>query len=101
METVDPHIVINFLNSILKIDNLALNELIMNKRVSCNKELGEHPTVQTLCDDNGSNYTVGLLGLLNGMCGKNEDGWGYIVARVDESNNEIISFIHIKDKDNK
>lgn len=99
MQTVDPNLVIDFLNSLLKIDSKALNTLIFN-RVSCNKELGEHPTVQTLCDDN-FNYSVGLLGLLNGMCGTNEDGWGFIVAKVNDSSNEIESFIHLKDKDNK
>lgn len=95
MQTIDPNIVIDFLNSILKIDEKALNSLISH-RVPCNKELGEHKTVQTLCDN--SNYTVGLLGLLNGMCGKDENDWGFIVAEVNESNDQIERFIHSKDK---
>lgn len=96
MSKVDPNLVIDFLNSILKIDKAALNKLIFN-RVPCNQELGEHETVQTLSDDN-SNYSVGLLGLLNGMCGKDENGWGFIVAEVNENDNEIERFIHLKDK---
>ena len=96
MTKVDPNLVIDFLNSILEIDGNALNALISH-RVFCNKELGEHETVQTLCDTDG-NYTVGLLGILNGMCGKKEDDWGFVVAEVNEENNKIERFLHLNDK---
>ena len=68
---------VKLLNEILKTDPIALACLI-NNRVPANTSLANHPTVQTFMDGNG--FTVGLLGILNGLCGVTADGLGHIVA---------------------
>lgn len=95
MSNIDPNIIIDFLNSIIDIDPDALNKLIYS-RVSCNEQLSKHHSIQIL-DDGSSNYSVGLLGILNGLCGKDENGSGFIVARVNDRNDTIVSFVNSKD----
>jgi len=68
---------VKLLNEILEVDPVALACLI-NNRVPANMLLANHPTVQTFMDGNG--FTVGLLGILNGLCGVTVDGFGHIVA---------------------
>jgi hypothetical protein len=63
-------------------DKEAVNDLI-NGRVSCNEKLADHPSVQ--CRTEGNNYSVGILGILNGLFGANEKGIGGIVAMFDNS----------------
>ena len=66
-----------FLNELLERDRPAIAALIAN-RVPCNKRLAEHPSVQVGAQHGG--YNVGLLGLLNGLCGVRENGYGLIAA---------------------
>ncbi len=99
MTNINPELIIQFLNELNKIDSFALSKL-MNFRVSTNKAMADHETVQVLEDkkDNEIDYKFGLLGILNGLCGIDEQGWGYIVAETNV-NDEIIKFIHRKDMD--
>lgn len=88
---VDPEIVINFMNEVLEKDPDAIKGLIEH-RVGCNEDLMNHDTVQVLCDSNEEgkpiNPTVGLLGVLNGLIGKDEEtGWGFMAAEFDEDGN--------------
>jgi len=76
-ETVTVDEVIEFLNEVLAIDGDAICNLV-ETRVACNAALANHPTVQVSPQD--GNYTVGLLGILNGIFGTDEDGRGPIVA---------------------
>jgi len=71
--------VIDFLNELVELDNAAIESLI-NSRVNCNKAMADHPTVQVRQWPSEEGFEVGLLGVLNGMFGVNEDGWGGIVA---------------------
>ena len=77
------------LNQVNELDPTVLPELI-DYRVSCNKALADHPTVRVgkwsekkpfglVGEDKG--YEVGLLGILNGLFGVKENGYGYIAAR--------------------
>lgn len=68
---------IEFLNSLVKIDPYAMAELLCVK-VPCNQALAEHPTVAV--EPSGSatfiapgTFRVGLLGILNGFCSKPSD----------------------------
>lgn len=79
--------VISFLNSLLVIDRKAI-ETLLNVKVLCNKQLGEHETVQTYNLGNGD-YCVGLLGLLNGLFGLDKWNRGPIIAVFDNCNNLI------------
>jgi hypothetical protein len=96
MSNIDPNLIIDFLNSLILLDKDAVSALI-NTRVPCNKEFSEHETVQVLAGEN-STHSVGLLGILNGLCGVDENSWGFIVAEVDEKDDKVERFIHSKDK---
>ena len=63
--------IIDFLNSLLETDRDVIEKLI-TYRLPCSKYLEYHPTVQVSCHNKKS--IVGLLGLLNGLCGVYENG---------------------------
>src|ERR1035437_1269272 len=65
--------VISFLNEALKTDPVAIVGLI-NTRVPCNAEMEAHPTIQV--GRHSGAMTVGLLGILNGLFGIDERGYG-------------------------
>jgi len=70
---VTPAQVAAYLNQLIIADPAAMKALALH-RVPCNKELADHPDVQVHSD--GAAYSVGLIGILNGMFGTFEDGWG-------------------------
>lgn len=96
MIKIDSHTIIDFLNELIVLDRDAISALI-NTRVPCNKQFSEHETIQVLAGENET-YSVGLLGILNGLCGVDENGWGFIVAEVNEKDDKVERFIHSKDK---
>lgn len=77
-EFITPDEAIELLNSAIKADKEAINNLV-NSRVACNLELAEHPTIQVGCDI--EECEVGLLGILNGLFGIADDGWGGVLLR--------------------
>ncbi len=84
---------ISLLNEILEIDPQALSQLIEH-RVPCNAELGDHPTVQVTGYKSLETLTVGLLGILNGLFGVDEEGWGAIAARYEDDDlTRVVEFI--------
>ena len=95
MKTVDVNIAIDYLNSLLLLDRDAVTALVMH-RVPCNEKIINNPEIQTLTEDGVS--SVGLLGILNGLFGLDEDNRPFIVAEVNYDDNKIEKFIHIKDK---
>ncbi len=80
-----------FLNELLKRDPTTINALF-NIRVYCNQGLAEHPTVQVGCQGEGKRKIcqVGFIGILNGLFGSDEKGWGHLSLNMD--NGSIISF---------
>lgn len=74
--------VVTFLNTMLEIDRKAVSGLFLY-RLGCNEELANHRTVQVREYSNGE-YSVGFLGILNGLFGIDKDGWGPIAAIVDK-----------------
>jgi hypothetical protein len=86
---------IAFLNELIAIDPYAIAELLIT-RVPCNQQLADHPTVQVASGKDGGGYIfiapgtfrVGMLGILNGFCGKIDEGprkdWGPITARYED-----------------
>ena len=58
-------LLIERLNEIAKVDPEAMGKLI-ETRVSCNKALQNHPTVQTCT---AAFPCVGMLGIINGLVG--------------------------------
>jgi hypothetical protein len=62
-------IFLKVLNEAYKADPDAIHSLICN-RVPCNLLLANHPTIQVDTNDVaiGGTWTVGLLGVINGIC---------------------------------
>lgn len=87
--------VIEFLNSALTLDRRAISNLV-DHRVGCNVALADHPTIQVGTDKSNNTHEVGILGLLNGLCGVVEggdkDGWGHITAVVENDKVTIREF---------
>jgi len=76
-ESITPRDVCNLLNEALARDRRAITTLVHN-RASCNSSLANHDTIQVRHHKAGDHtvYTIGLIGLLNGMFGVNEDSEG-------------------------
>lgn len=83
---------ISLLNEMLKTDYEATFSLI-NNRVPCNKRLADHPTIQCGYDEN-KQFEVGLLGVINGLFGIDEKGFGAIGARYRDG--KLIEFYEFK-----
>lgn len=94
--------IVDFLNELLAIDGKVVRDLVQT-RVPCSQELANHPTVQVgresddIISVGGLPYRVGLLGILNGLCGTYDDGpkkgWGAIaVIFTDEQLEKIDCF---------
>ena len=81
-ETVD------YLNELLRLDPDAVNALF-SIRVGCNKAFKDHPTLQVFGLSN-SYFIFGIIGLLNGLFGADQHGWGHITAVCDGA--KITSF---------
>lgn len=96
---VTPDQAIELLNDMLETDKEALEKLV-NHRVDCNGELAEHETIQVRAYgeyyEKTGKYQVGMLGVLNGIFGMNENGIGQIVMAVD-ADGDVDSFLHIRD----
>lgn len=87
---------INFLNELLKIDSEAIINLV-EYRVLCNDELSDHPTVQVSYDKTHGYCKVGLMGIINGLFGTDEDGWGAICINIQDG--KIINFARVEEYD--
>jgi len=80
--------VVDFLNELVEIDKDAIARLIAT-RVSCNESLADHPTVQVMVKDN--RFKVGLLGIINGLFGVDEKGFGAIAFEYSDDGDLIRS----------
>jgi hypothetical protein len=85
--TVDE--VIEYLNLLLELDRNAITNII-HSHVSCNRDLAYHPSVQVLEKD--GKYIVGFLGILNGLFGTFDNGFGQIICVLDEDTNDVLYF---------
>ncbi|MGP1664311.1 MAG: hypothetical protein ACTS5I_00045, partial [Rhodanobacter sp.] len=72
---------IAFLNELIAIDPDAIAHLCV-KRVPCNEALSDHPTVQVAPEQHG--YSVGVLGIINGLFGVDGIGWGPIMQVIED-----------------
>lgn len=71
--------VCDFMNELVKLDKDAIHHLV-ETRVVCNQELADHPTLQVSQPANSEIASVGLLGVLNGFVGIDDQLNGYIAA---------------------
>ena len=73
--------VIALLNEAVALDRKAMENLL-NARVECNEALADHPTIQVSNYFVPGKYVVGILGILNGIFGISETGFGVIAANM-------------------
>ena len=87
---------VEVLNVALDADPDAMRQLIEN-RVPCNTGLAGHPTIQVKREPMSSTgYSVGMIGIINGICGTQHDGWGHIAIEVDADNgNRPLRFVRL------
>jgi hypothetical protein len=95
-ESITKKELVDFLNSILEVDNNCLTELF-NKLAICNNDLSHHPTIQVsqLKKWNGNyieTYGITALGLINGIFGIDKEGNGAIYREIDSTTGKIIKF---------
>lgn len=82
--------VVSVLNRALKADPIAMYHLFSH-RVPCNAALTMDETIQVRQEP--TQDTVGILGLINGLLGVDERGYGPITAVVsDDDDNRIFEF---------
>lgn len=90
---------IQVLNRFVAADPGAMRDLV-ESRVLCNQKLADDPTCQ-VADVPGSAigspvYQVGLVGVLNGLCGKYDEGpkkgWGPIAAVLSDDGKTLHGF---------
>lgn len=70
------------LNRALESDSAAIDQLF-DHRVKCNEALADDPSIQVRARDGGVT-TLGVLGLINGLIGISDYGFGLIAAEVEE-----------------
>lgn len=84
--------IIAFLNELNALDPEGIARLV-NARVQCNARLAHHPTVQVAGPEP---FAVGMLGVLNGLCGVVEggelDGYGVIAAVFNPARTAVLAF---------
>ena len=81
--------IVAFLNDLVELDKPAVAALIAN-RVPCSQAMADHPTVQV--GGPREAYRVGMLGILNGLCGIDSRGWGGVVAVYDGPDGALVKF---------
>lgn len=86
--------IINYLNELVALDKPCIAAMVSN-RIPCNEKLAEHPSCQVGYRNGG--FSVGLLGIINGMCGTYDDGprkgWGAIAANFNTGEStDLIGF---------
>ena len=73
---------IDLLNDLLKLDYDCISRLITT-RLYCNDQIVNHPTVTVYSEASGS-ASLGLMGMINGLFGTNENGAGPICFEIGE-----------------
>ena len=75
---VSPKDAVAVLNRALAADKDAMRRL-SDFRVMCNDELADDPTIQVRKEESG-NCSVGLIGILNGIFGIQDNNYGYLAG---------------------
>lgn len=77
--------IVECMNDLFCNDPTAIQAL-MEHRVPCNEDLAKHPVCQVLLLT-GCDYRVGLLGVLNALCGVDDRGTGPVAANYEDTFN--------------
>lgn len=82
--------VVSLLNEALKLDPKCIEKLVSN-RVRCNDSIAAHPTIQVHRYKKDKFYSVGIIGILNGIFGIRKDKMGAICVEFDD-NDKLVKF---------
>ena len=99
-KSVTPEEVVELLNNAIATDQRAMN-LLINQRVQANESMAKHPTIQVMKGPQGAAWSVGMLGILNGLFGVNEHNYGCIFADFDDETKRLKRFFVKYDGKNK
>jgi hypothetical protein len=86
--SITPQDVVDVLNRAVRADRDAMHNLI-EAHVPCNAVLADDPTIQVsgyneqTGEPTPDRFKVGLLGVLNGLFGSDDQGWGCITANFE------------------
>lgn len=86
-ESITPDDVCDLLNELLSVDYDSIYELV-TRHVECNQALVDHETVQVR--GYAGPPSVGMMGIINGMFGVNQNGHGPICYEIE--NGKILKF---------
>lgn len=81
--------VLKIMNEAIALDKAAISALIFN-RVPCNEALANHPTIAV--GSRWGGYTIGLMGILNGLCGTQKIAAQFGVDEVDTITGDLLNF---------
>jgi len=89
MEKVTLDDVCKLFNDLLEKDPDCVKQLV-TQRVRCNRDVADHPTVQvTNYEKDDKTFSVGILGVINGLFGMNENGDGMFGMEIDDDDNIV------------
>lgn len=89
-----PDAIVKLLQEMWDADPEATQDLLCI-HTECNQKLQDHPTVQVAeaVGDDGKKYIgVGLLGVLNGLCGVDKRGYGPVQVICNDRTEKIQGF---------
>lgn len=86
--------VVDYLNNILRIDPSVVDELFLN-RVPCSEKLHDNSTAQ-IRKHNNETYSIGVLGIINGLIGIGEEKQYGPIAMVIDEDDEVLEFVNLK-----
>jgi hypothetical protein len=81
-ESITPEDAVELLNDALICDRDAISRLVQ-KRISCTHGLADHPTIQCR-ETQARRFSVGVLGIINGLFGVDSRGYAPITAVYDD-----------------
>ena len=90
VKPVTPQDAVDLLNEASQLDPASIRFLI-ERRAVCTPGLADHPTIQVNTDESGTPY-VGLLGVINGLFGVDENTCGSVIAFIPDDPKAAITF---------
>lgn len=84
--------IVDLLNELLVLEPSATNNLML-WHARCSEALLAHPTIQVSGGfGDEPRYSVGIMGILNGLVGKDQDGYGCVLVETLGNTGRIIRF---------
>ena len=90
---------IGVLNDTLEHEPDAMYSLFAYRVEVTSEEFIENSPVQVGSDSEDEPVTMGVLGLINGLFGMRDDGWGHIFADINPETREIMRFGRVTEDD--